>query len=215
MDCVRMIKRFTYEGRIMTRRRLLCAGIVIALCAAAGAAWADTQPADRSQKLTPLNGPVDAGIIFSTSNILLGLESYEGGLGGKVGFGNLGLRGNFDFQLNGAANAFSVALGVTGEYHLIMQQISPYFGLFTQLGYTSQANVLSAVPFSVGAVAGVEVFIFDFLSVFAEYSFSIDLTLTNNLQTSQTNFDYLIHTSMGNHSKIGVVLYVMRAAAKK
>ena len=35
--------------------------------------------------------------------------------------------------------------------------------------YMRQAGLMSAVPFSLGAVAGVEVFVFDFLSVFAEY----------------------------------------------
>ena len=60
-----------------------------------------------------------------------------------------------------------------------------------------------------------EVFLFDFLSVFAEYSLAADFTLTTNLQTAQTTFDYLVDTRMGNDSKLGIVLYFMRAGVKK
>lgn len=72
----------------------------------------------------------------------------------------------------------------------------------------------SAVSFSLAALAGVEVFILDFLSVFAEYAIGADFTNTKDFQTGQSTFDYLISTGMGNNAKLGIVIYVMRSEAK-
>ena len=78
-----------------------------------------------------------------------------------------------------------------------------------------QENVVSTTRFSLGAIAGVEYFPFEFLSVFAEYAVAADFTITKDLQSSQTTFDYLIDTRMGNDSKLGIVIYLMRAMKKK
>jgi hypothetical protein len=188
--------------------------IAVAMIALGGAAWAEGAE-HRADKLSPRTGPLDVGIIFSTPDILLGLESYQGGVGAKFGSEKMDLRSNLDFQINGASNAFSISVGVTGEYHIIEGPISPYVGVSGQIGYAAQQGVLSMIPASIGAVIGAEIFVLDFLSVFAEYGLSADLSLTSNLQTSQTTFDYLIHTHMGNNSKIGVVLWVMRSGTKR
>ena len=82
-------------------------------------------------------------------------------------------------------------------------------------GYETQANVSSTLNFSLGAVAGVEVFIADFLSLFAEYTLEADFDNTTDFQTSQSTFDYLISTKMGNNAQIGVVVYLMRSGAKE
>ena len=202
-------------GKVVNKKRVLCVSIVFFFCIATVAICADAQASDRTPKLSPIPGPTDVGIIFSTSNILLDLESYQGGLGAKIGWGNLGLRGAFDIVFNSGSSSFSVNAGATGEYHLAPRPISPYVGGYAQIGYSRQGSLLSTVPFSVGAVAGVEVTIFDFLSVFAEYCFALDFTVTTDLQTSQTTFDYLIDTRMGNSAKLGIVVYVMRAGARK
>ncbi len=159
-------------------------------------------------------GPVDVGAIFNTSNLLFGLESYQAGLGAKIGWGKLDLRGLFDFTINGSSQSYAVDLGTTVEYHFIPGPVSPYVGASVSLGYMTQSNITSAVTGSLGAVAGIEVFILDFLSVFAEYEVAADLTDTTDLQTSQSTFDYLINTRMGNNASLGVVIYFMRSEAK-
>lgn len=164
--------------------------------------------------LSPTKGPYDLGIIFNTNDLLFGLESYQAGLGAKIGWGSLYLRGLFDFAVNGSSQSFAIAGGATLEYHLIPGPISPYVGASAGLGYNIQGNVISAANFSLGALAGVEVFIFDFLSVFAEYTIAADLTYSTNLQTSQSTFDYLINTRMGNNMQLGIVIYFMRSGAK-
>ena len=89
-------------------------------------------------------------------------------------------------------------LGTTVEYHFIPGPVSPYVGASVSLGYMTQSNVTSAVTGSLGAVAGIEVFILDFLSVFAEYEVAADLTDTTDLQTSQSTFDYCEAVGRGN-----------------
>jgi hypothetical protein len=200
---------------MMNNAKRLASAVIIFFCLATVAVRAETQASSAPRKILPLQGPNDLGLIFSTGNILLDLESYQGGLGGKIGWGDLCLRGVFDFLINGASRSFSLNIGATGEYHLAPGPISPYVGGYAQIGYMYQDNLLFAFPFSLGVVAGVEVFIFDFLSIFAEYSLAFDFIVTTDLQTSQTTFDYLVDTRMGNGSRLGVVIYFTRIGDKK
>ena len=163
---------------------------------------------------SPAKGPCDVGVIFNTKDLLFGLESYQAGLGAKIGLGNLCFRGLFDFTVNGSANSLALNLGAAVEYHLIPGPISPYVGASIGGGYMTQNKLTSAVNFSFGALGGVEVFILDFLSVFAEYAITADLINTTDLQTEQTTFDYLISTKMGNNAKLGIVIYFMRSEGK-
>jgi len=164
--------------------------------------------------LSSAKGSYDLGLIFNTSDLLLGLESYQAGLGAKIGWGNLCLRGLFDFTINGSSKSFALNVGTAGEYHLIPGPISPYVGVSAGGGYMTQSKVISVLSFSLGALAGVEVFILDFLSVFAEYALVADFTNTKDLPSSQNTFDYLINTRMGNNAKLGIVIYFMRSGAK-
>lgn len=164
--------------------------------------------------LSAARGPVDLGVIFSSSDLLLSLESYQAGLGAKIGWGSLCLRALLDFTVNGSSESYAANVGATMEYHLLPAPISPYLGAFAGGGYMQQSNITSAVDFSLGAIAGVEVFILDFMSVFAEYAIAADFTSTTDLQTSQNTFDYLISSRMGNNAKLGIVIYFMRSGAK-
>ncbi len=166
-----------------------------------------------SPKVSP--DPTDVGIIFSSSDILLDLDNYQGGFGVKIGSGSFYLRGTLDFLLSSASSSFSVNAGATGEYHLAPGPVSPYLGAYAQVGYSLQENVIWTVPLSVGGVAGVEVSILDFISVFAEYCLAADFTFTTDLETSKTTFDYLVDTRLGNGSKLGIVVYLTRFPVKK
>jgi hypothetical protein len=163
---------------------------------------------------SPFEGPYDCGLVFSTHDLLLGLESYQAGIGAKFGWENVSLRGIVDFTLNGSSHSLALNVGAVGEYHFIPGPISPYVGALLGGGYMTQSDVTSTVTFSLGALAGVEVFIWDFLSVFAEYAFQADFSNTTDYMTAQTTFDYLISTGMGSSAKLGIVIYFMRAEAK-
>ena len=164
--------------------------------------------------LSPAKGSNDIGIVFSASDLFLDLQSYQGGLGAKMGWGKYSLRGLLDFSADSAMRAYGVSVGVTAEYHLVPGPISPYLGASAGTGYVTQAAVSSVLSFSVEAVAGVEVFIADFLSVFAEYALGASFTSTTDLTTSQNTFDYMISTGMGNKAKLGIVIYFMRSDVK-
>ncbi len=164
--------------------------------------------------VSPMAGPVDVGVIFNTDDLLLGLQSYQAGLGAKIGWGDLCLRGLLDFAVNGSSQSFAVSIGAVGEYHLAPGPVSPYLGAFAGGGYMIQGGVESVITFSLGLIAGVEVFIFDFLSVFAEYAIEADFADTIGLQNMQSAFDYLVTTRMGNKAMLGVVIYIMRSEPK-
>ncbi len=192
------------------KRRLLA--VVCLLVIVSTSITAQALLTDKKQAST---GAFDFGLIFNSSNILLDLESYQAGLGAKIAWGSMALRGNCDLLFNGSTQSFSVNVGTAFEFHPMTAAISPYIGAFAQVGYMSQPEITTAIPFSGGVIAGVEVFLFDFLSIFAEYAFAADLLLTTNLTTETTVFDYIIDTRMGNNSMIGIVLYFSREGSKK
>ncbi len=175
----------------------------------------DAQSLVGGEKNPSVDGKFDFGLIFNTSDILLGLESYQGGVGMKFVWGNIALRGTFDLLYNGSGDSFAINGGVTLEYHLIRGPISPYVGGLVSGGYTTVKDVSTSIPVSMGAIAGVEVFLFDFLSFFAEYCLAADLTWGTDLATDKDTFDYLIDTRMGNNSKLGIVIYLQKSGPKK
>ena len=196
-------------------RRLTSVCFLIALVGAI-AANAQTKAPSPVQKLDLAQGSYDLGLIFNTSSILLDLESYQAGLGLKIGRDKVSFRGLFDLVLNGASDSFSLNAGAAIQYYLLPgSSIAPYIGGSAGGAYMRQADVISMVVLSVGALAGVEVFLLDYLSVFAEYAITADFTISTDLPSSQTTFDYLVDTGMGNKSKIGIVIYFMRAMKKK
>lgn len=186
-----------------------------ALCLFLVPAFLQAQALAGDRVLKPAAGQYDLGLVFNTGNILLGPESYLGGFGAKAGFGELAVRGTFDLVLNGASQSFAVNLGAALEKHFLEGPISPYFGGAVEVGYMRQAATTAVFPLSVGGLVGVEVFVFDFLSVFVEYTLAADLTITTDLASTTTTFDYLIDARMGNDAKLGIVVYLQRAAPGK
>ncbi len=164
--------------------------------------------------LSPAKGPNDVGIVFSASDLFFDLQDYQGGIGVKVGWGKFSLRGLVDFNASYASRAMGAGLGVTAEYHFLSGPISPYVGGLVGASYLSQSDVTSVVNFSFGGVAGVEVFIADFLSIFAEYALTALVSNTYDVASSQNTFDTVVNTAMGNNAKLGVVIYFMRSEAK-
>ena len=179
------------------------------------AANAETPKPENSKKPITLKAPDDLGFIFNTGNILLDLESYQAGLGAKLGWDKLYIRALFDLVANGGSHSFLLNTGATVEYHLIPEPLSFYVGGSLVTGYMRQSNFIASTHLSVSAIAGIEYFPFDFISVFAEYAITADFTFSKDLQTLQNTFDYLIDTRMGNDSKLGIVFHIMRALKKK
>jgi hypothetical protein len=194
----------------------------ISLVALATSVYA--QKASSWEGPTALAGPVDLGVVFNTPTILLDIESYQGGIGVKIGSGMLVLRGMLDILVNTRLNPVSLSLQAVIEKHLSARSLSPYWGGLLELGITSVTTQLDqqhwtqliTLPVSVGAVCGVEIFLLDFLSVFLEYEVALDIGLNINRQgaggsvSSTTELTYKFDLGLGNSSMIGVVIYILR-----
>ena len=132
----------------------------------------------------PAIGKRDLGVIFNTDDILLDLESYQGGLGVKIGLDKFMLRAMADILLNTGLNPFSLTVGAVLEKHVLPGPVSLYWGPCARMGFTILTDKIDADNWnqniawevlSAGVVGGIELFIFDFLSVFAEYQLALSL----------------------------------------
>jgi hypothetical protein len=185
-------------------------------------------PAGKTSLFTigkPAVGERDLGVIFNTGDILFDLESYQGGVGAKIGLGPYVLRPMADILLNTGVNPFSLTLGAVLEKHILPGPVSLYWGPSAELGFTILTTKIDADNWtqtiawellSAGCVAGIELFILESLSLFVEYSLALTLGL-NTTRTSvagtvdSTNeFTYKLDLGMGNSAMFGIVFYLTR-----
>ena len=175
------------------------------------------------QRSGPILPGQDIGVIFSAKDLLLGLEEYQGGLGVKIAGDKVDYRLLFDVFLSSVNDSYAAALGVAAERHLPMvDRVSPYVGAtlgleaartITRDASTGVRTDSLSLPFSLGAIFGVEVFAFRFLSVFAEYGLTGTLEYTSTTQTgpgideTHSSWDWSLETGMGNKARIGVIVY--------
>jgi len=173
----------------------------------------------------PAAGPLDLGVIFNTNDLLLEPESYQGGLGVKIGLDQFMLRAMADIVLNTGFNPFSLSVGAVLEKRLLPGPVSMYWGPSARMGFTFLTNRIDANDWfrsidweilTTGLVGGIELFIFDFLSVFAEYNLAVNLGVSFNRVSvagsvsSSHKFSYNLDLGLGNSAKFGIVVYIMR-----
>jgi hypothetical protein len=161
------------------------------------------------------------GVVFNTDDITLDLESYQGGVGIKWLRRTWGIRSVMDLFYSSESKTFSSILGGTLEYHLATGLVSPYLGAYLSSGVTTQRTEIDdenwteflTIPTSAGALFGAEVWVFDFLSAFVEYSLGLELVFDKTTESvggdrsSESEWDYLIGTGLGNEGRIGLVVY--------
>jgi hypothetical protein len=183
---------------------------------------ADEQIIGESLKPAPWNH--DLGVILSTQSLLFDIDSYQGGIGAKISVGQFVVRGMADLLINTDFNPFSITLGATLEKHFLHGPISPYWGVFAEAGFTQLKTEFDAdnwtrqitLPFTVGGLIGIEIFIFDFLSLFVEYGLPLTLGIETTQAsvggsvTSSSKFIYKVDLGLSNQSMIGIVLYFTR-----
>ena len=164
----------------------------------------------------------NTGLIFNINDILLDIESYQGGLGVKHFVNDkFAYRGSLDFSYADSSNTLILNLGNSIEYHPIKGRVSPYLGGLLDVGlirYKTETDadnwtLVTTIPISAGPIFGVEVYVLNFLSLFAEYSMTVSYTTTITQQsvagtvTEDTDSDFGTEIGIGNNSKIGIVLY--------
>jgi hypothetical protein len=201
-----------------TRGLVLC----ILLLVLTSTAWAQKSSIWTGPR--PRAGSVDLGMIVNAPDILLDIEGYQGGVGIKAGLQGFVLRGMLDILVNTGFSPVSVSLQGAFEKHFWLPPVSPYWGGLAEVGFTSLTNRVdednwtqyTVVPVSLGAVAGIEIFLFEFLSVFVEYELRVEFagTVTKSsvagTLTSDTDFSYKLDLGLGNSSMIGIVIYFLR-----
>ncbi len=173
-------------------------------------------------KIFSIEETSNTGLIFNINDILLDIESYQGGLGVKHFVNDkYAYRGSLDFFYADSSNTLILNLGNSIEYHPIKGRVSPYIGGLLDVGlirYKIETDAdnwtkVTTIPISAGPILGVEVFVLKFLSLFAEYSMTVSYTTTITQQsaagtvTKNTDSDFGTEIGIGNNSKIGVVLY--------
>ena len=164
------------------------------------------------------------GFIFNTNNLLLDFESYMGGIGVKLLYPDYALRlmVGAEYQTS-TVNKLNLSLGFAFEKPFFKTKISPYAGVSTIIDFTQELNIIDesnwtqtmTLASGVGGVLGVEVFLTDFLSFFAEYELLANVAWTR-LSTSTDDIigiptdavNYNIVTDLGNSGMLGVVIYL-------
>jgi len=205
----------------VTVRRCLC----FVLLAILGTPLLFAQQGSIGHGRTPIYSERDLGILFSTNDVFFDLEGYQQGVGVKIGFDKWKLRGMVDILVNNGLDPFSISLGGVLERHILPGPLSVYAGPSLETGITvstdetdadnwTQAIALPLLNF--GGVFGIEVFVFDFLSVVVEYQatlalgLNIDRISTAGLVSSTREFTYKFDVGLGNNGKFGIVFYLMR-----
>ena len=176
----------------------------------------------RISKIFLIEETSNTGLIFNINDILLDIESYQGGLGVKHFVNDkFAYRGSLDFSYADSSDTLIFNLGNSIEYHPIKGRVSPYFGGLVDVGlirYKTETDAdnwtkVTTIPISAGPIFGVEVYVLNFLSLFAEYSMTVSYTTTITQQsvagtvTEDTDSDFGTEIGIGNNSKIGIVLY--------
>lgn len=164
------------------------------------------------------------GFIFNTSNIFLDIESYQAGFGAKAILeDDLALRFLVDGYYSSSTDTFSISLGTAVEKHFRRQRVSPYWGGFIELGFMRQFEEFDSdnwtenlhFPLSAGVILGVEFFIFENVSLFAEYNLVFEGSITSSTYSEsgvETEYDpefsYSIDTGIGNEAMLGIIIYL-------
>ena len=207
----------------MFRSAALCFLAVLLLAAPAAAQDLvapdlDEQPADEAD----VPEPATFGFIFNTSNLLLDIDAYQGGFGAKLRYPAYGIRFLTSLGAESSNRMRQVGLGITYERPFFIGRVTPYWGLVADLGFqgervevdTQNYTQIRVVSGSLGGVLGVEVLIFDFLSVFGEYQLafrgartSIEQAVEGERSASMTT-NYAFGADLGNNASLGLVVYL-------
>ena len=164
------------------------------------------------------------GIIFSTNNILLDIGEYQGGVGWKFVFPDFAIKASLGGEYHAGTETLDLSGYTSVEFPLLIGPVVPYWGSSLKASYKLEQittnddwNRNADIAGYIGAFLGVEYFLLEHLSFFAEYELSLGLTRSVQSQnvggeiTETASTDWQIVTALGNNAMIGVVLYIQPA----
>ena len=164
------------------------------------------------------------GLIFNTNNLLLDIDEYQSGVGIKLMSLNFSIRALLSLNYESGNNVFNSRIGFALEKPFFTGRIAPYWGVSLTSGLTIDKDEYSGddwrktrtISADISAILGTEVYIFEFLSFFAEYKLGAGFSSVNTTQeisgnrTENSAINYNIGTELGNEASIGVVIYLIK-----
>ena len=163
------------------------------------------------------------GVLFSTSDILLEIAAFESGMGVTFWRPGDAVRVFVSGYASNASQVYSAELGSEWVNHIRNGRVSPYWTIGGSVGFTTQTAGVSADNWvrttstfaSASAGLGVEVFLLEFLSVFAEYEIDAMMTRSQTVESiagvtvpGTPTWTYAIQTELGNASRLGIAVYL-------
>lgn len=163
------------------------------------------------------------GLIFTTDSILLNVSSFNGGIGGVMRSDDTAYRAAVGALASNAFSTIALKLGFWYVQYYWSDRLSPYWDLFA--GLESLSNTVHvdddnwtrdlSIDVRGGVAIGIEFFLLDVLSVFAEYSLSAMMSGTQTTtsvagETSSDDFEwtYAVGTDLAHGGALGIALYL-------
>ncbi len=159
------------------------------------------------------------GMVFSTGNILFDLDAYRGGIGGRFVFPDFSLIASIGGGYESGNNVFAITGSFSAVVPIIKGRVIPYWGGVFSIDFSHSGNVLGSSVYTnmltskIGGVLGVEFFLHEYVSIFAEYelvagvSRSVVRQNINNNLVGDPAVNFMIGSDLGNNSSIGVTVY--------
>ena len=212
---------------MMTRTIVLVTALGLVLSLAAAAQEPDPEQAgiEAEAELENDDAPErirTPGLIFATDSILLDVSPFNGGVGLALRSEERALRTTLGWFTSNALYTTSLKTGLWYVDYMWTGRVSPYWAVFGRLDHLSQTeevdedNWTREVTLSLGSGVslGVEFFLLDFLSLFAEYSLSAGLSgerevtsVAGDVTREEFEWRFSAGTSLAHGGAIGVTVY--------
>ena len=154
------------------------------------------------------------GIIFNTSNLLMDISGYQSGFGMKFRSEHFSLRTLLSLGYDSSTEVLDTTVGVALEKPFFTGRVTPFWGFSVEGGYVEDEGETfdsTTLTGKFSALLGVEVYILEFLSVFAEYELGASVSRVEVDQDAGGGSDSTNHafgTGLGNDASIGIVIYL-------
>jgi hypothetical protein len=164
----------------------------------------------------------DIGLLYSASNLLLDLQSYEGGVGILFQPPKQDIRLSADILYTSNSDSFEAGFGLAFLYPLLESRVQPYWGgifhldiVTTKTGTDTDWTRTTNIPAKLSLLFGTEFFLLPHVSVFAEYQLGINVDTMITSSSSggvvgdpSADLSFEIGSGLGNNGMLGITIYL-------
>lgn len=189
---------------------------VIVLLAFSPALWSQSE----ESASTPAS---NIGIIYSASDLLLDLQSYEGGVGLIWHLQPVDLRLSLNMLYNSNDDYLDAGFSIAVLKPILQSRVNPYWGGFFSANITTEKDGTdddtwvrtTEIPLALAGIFGAEFFILPHVSLFAEYQLYFEMNVeitrasTLGIKTDPSqDLNYEFGTGLGNSGMLGIIIYL-------